>query len=69
VLVGLGVPGEPNAVHPLSDPKRFYRDIQGDRISAHSRPYRADSFILISAGYDGLYGAADVCTFAWKYRE
>ena len=34
------------------------------------RPYRADSYILISAGYDGLYGTRDdICNFDWKYRE
>jgi hypothetical protein len=34
------------------------------------RPYRRDSYILISAGYDGLYGTADdVLNFEWKDRE
>lgn len=70
VLVGLGVPGEPNAVHPLSDPRRFCRNTMSDRNPGQSRPSRPDSFILISAGYDGLYGTADdVCNFTWKYRE
>lgn len=70
VLVDLGVPGEPNAVHPLSDPRRFYLNTRSDKISSPSRPYRPDSFILLSAGYDGLYGTADdVCNFAWKYCE
>ena len=70
LLVGLGVPGEPNAVHPLSDPRRFYRNTMSDRNPGQSRPCRPDSFILISAGYDGLYGTADdICNFTWKYRE
>ncbi len=70
VLVGLGVPGEPKAVHPLSDPRRFYRNTRSDKSPGQSRPYRPDSFILISAGYDGLYGTADdVCNFEWAYRE
>jgi len=35
-----------------------------------SRPHRADTFILISAGQDGQYGTADdICNFEWKYRE
>ena len=35
-----------------------------------SRPNRSDSYILISAGFDGLYGTADdICNFDWKYRE
>lgn len=70
MLVGLGVPSEPNAVHPLSDPRRFYMNTMSNKIPAQSRPYQPDSFILISAGYDGLYGTADdICNFDWKYRE
>ncbi len=70
VLVGLGVPGEPNALHPLSDPRRFYLNTMGDKSPGQSRPCRPDSFILLSAGYDGLYGTTDdVCNFTWKYRE
>jgi hypothetical protein len=69
VLLSLGVPGEPNAVHPLSDPRRFYMNTQSDKIVTQAKPYNADSFIFISAGYDGLYGTADdICNF-WKYRE
>lgn len=69
-LVVLGVPREPNAIHPLSDPRRFYLNTQRDRIITSSRPYRADTYILISAGCDGLYGTADdICNFEWKYRE
>lgn len=70
MLVGLGVPGEPNAVHPLSDPTPFYRNTRSDKRPGQSRPCRPHSFILLSAGYDGLYGTADdVCNFTWKYRE
>lgn len=69
-LVDLGVPGDPNAVHPMSDPRRFYMNIMNDKSPASSQPHRADSFILISTGYDGLYGTADdICNFQWKYRE
>jgi len=69
-LVGLRVPSEPNAVHPLADPKRFYMNAQSDKIVTRNRPYRANSFILISAGEDGLYGTADdICNFDWNYRE
>ncbi len=64
------MPSEPNAVHPLSDPGRFYRNTMSDKGPGPSRPYRPDSFILLSAGYDGLYGTADdVCNFEWAYRE
>jgi hypothetical protein len=69
-LVALGVPGEPNAAHPLIDPRRFYLNTRSDKILTLSRPSRPDSYILISAGRDGLYGTADdICNFAWKYRE
>ena len=69
-LLGLGVPGEPNAVHPLVAPRRFYMNTQSDKFVGQSRPYNADKFIFISAGYDGLYGTADdICNFQWKYRE
>jgi hypothetical protein len=69
-LLTLGVPGEPNGVHPLSDPKRFYMNTQNTKIRGRSVPHNADAFILLSAGYDGLYGTADdICNFAWKYRE
>lgn len=70
MLLSLGVPGEPNAVHPLADPKRFYTNTRSDKIITQSKPYNADKFILMSAGYDGLYGTADdICNFDWKYRE
>ncbi len=69
-LVSLGVPDDPNKVHPLIDPKRFYLNTQDVRVKSSPQPYRADSFILISAGWDGLYGTADdICNFEWKYRE
>jgi len=66
-LVLLGVPGQPGAQHPLADPKRFYLNMQDRKTST---PYRRYSFILISAGQDGLYGTADdICNFEWKYRK
>jgi hypothetical protein len=67
-LIALGVPGKPGETHPLVDPKRFYLDTESRELP--SRPYRADTFILISAGRDGLYGTADdIRNFEWKYRE
>jgi hypothetical protein len=69
-LINLGVPGDPNAVHPLANPRRFYLNTRNDKVSSMSRPVRGDSYILISAGYDGLYGTADdICNFEWHYRE
>jgi len=80
-LVGLGKPWETGlSKHKLyedleADPQepqgfRFYRNTMNEKITTVRRPYRSDSFILISAGYDGEYGTADdVCNFEWKYRE
>lgn len=42
----------------------FYDYIRDPRIEARAWPYRPDSYILISAGADGLYGTGDdVCNF------
>lgn len=69
-LLALGVPGEPKKAHPLMDPRRFYLNTQNVRATSSPQPFRAEEFILISAGFDGLYGTADdVCNFAWEYRE
>jgi len=70
-LVALGVPGDPKTAHPFfSDPKRFYKNIQNPQIDTVGTPYRTNTFILISAGWDGQYGTADdVMNFAWKYRQ
>ena len=53
---------------------RFYMNTTNDKVLASStaavRPYRSDTFILISAGYDGEYGTPDdITNFDWRYRE
>jgi type II secretory pathway pseudopilin PulG len=59
-----------SAAHKLKDPARFYKNTQSGQISTTQRPFRADTFILISAGWDGEYGTADdICNFEWRYRE
>jgi len=72
-LVNLGKPWEEAGkatTHSLSEPARFYRNTRNDKITMMRRPYRSDSYILLSAGYDGEYGTADdICNFEWKYRE
>lgn len=69
-LVRLGVPGQPGVVHPLSDPKRFYMNTRNAKIRTQSRSSNAETFLLISAGNDGLYGTRDdICNFEWEYRE
>jgi type II secretory pathway pseudopilin PulG len=53
--------------HPLSSTytggTNFYKVTRDKRINLQSdgngRPYRPDSYILISAGYDGIYGTDD----------
>ena len=67
-LLGLGVPWDHNKKHPLfTDPKIFYKMTSDYKATVQSKPYRADYFILISAGYDGLYGTKDdIVNFA-KY--
>ncbi|MFZ0033672.1 MAG: type II secretion system protein [Sedimentisphaerales bacterium] len=63
-LVKLGPPPWDAAgtdTHPLYGPTTNFYDITRDkRISIQNgRPYRPDSYILISAGYDGMYGTKD----------
>ncbi len=52
-----------NKEQPLSRPagqfQYFYDYIRDPKISARPWPYRPDSYILISAGVDGLYGTSD----------
>ncbi len=48
--------------HPLWEPYVFYSANGGvidPKVTAKPWPYRPDSFILISAGADGLYGTSD----------
>jgi type II secretory pathway pseudopilin PulG len=83
-LVMLGKPWDPPSAggtphrlaietgHPAG--YRFYMNTTNDKVLATTtaavRPYRADTYILISAGYDGEYGTPDdICNFDWRYRE
>jgi len=55
--------------HPLADDgtsefEYFYKYITDPKVTAIDWPYRPDSYILISAGADGLYGTNDdICNF------
>jgi prepilin-type N-terminal cleavage/methylation domain-containing protein len=71
VLLGLGKPENPTFVHKLFAPLVFYENMRDHKIVLPSppRPYRPDSYVLISAGYDGEYGTADdVFNFDWKAK-
>lgn len=55
-------------IHPLSDASNqyqyFYNYILDPKITARPWPYRPNSYILVSAGVDGLYGTGDdICNF------
>ena len=59
-LLALGVPGKPGIKHPLyENPKIFYEMTRNTRVAGPSVPNRADTYILLSAGQDGLYGTED----------
>jgi type II secretory pathway pseudopilin PulG len=49
---------------------RFYMNTRNEKVLTTPRPYRADTYILISAGWDGEYGTPDdICNYDWKYQE
>jgi type II secretory pathway pseudopilin PulG len=55
-------------VHPLEGAgvgwEPFYQYVRDPKIQARIWPYRPDSYLLISAGADGLYGTGDdICNF------
>ena len=51
--------GEPK--HPMFyRKKKFYEETWNEKVEISTgRPYRMDSYILMSAGFDGLYGTRD----------
>ena len=65
-LLLLGTPEVTPVAHPLADGVTDHEDfenmIRNDQITTLSRPYRTNSYILISAGKDGLYGSGDDLT-------
>jgi hypothetical protein len=62
--------GDTKGTPPEPEGRRFYWNIRNEKVSTISRPYRADSYILISAGWDGEYGTADdICNFDWSFRD
>jgi len=62
-LTGLGCPWESAATvnpHPMyTDPRVFLNAITNDKVTSTPRPHNEDGYILLSAGWDGLYGTQD----------
>lgn len=64
-LVGLGLPWDQAIFHPLFqfgkglEGQVFYEQTRDDKATPIDRPYRKDTYILISAGPDGIYGTRD----------
>ena len=63
-LLELGMPEDENIDHVISDGigndyLEFQNMIINTQVTQIKRPYRADSYILISAGKDGMYGTPD----------
>jgi hypothetical protein len=69
-FLALGTPDKQNKKHPLfENPKLFYKITKNYKITSQSKPHRPDSFILLSAGKDGLYGTwDDIANFDWKWN-
>lgn len=69
-LLALDVPDQPDKKHPLfEDPKIFYEMTKDYEVAEPNKPHKADSFILISAGKDGLYGTVDdITNFYWRWK-
>jgi type II secretory pathway pseudopilin PulG len=63
-ITALGCPWEsappPVGAHPMqTNPLTFYKEITNPRSTSTPRPHNEDGYILMSAGYDGLYGTRD----------
>lgn len=62
-LLELGSAQDQSVRHPLCDGVDDWQDFEtmilNPNITVEKRPYRADTFLLISAGSDGLYGTSD----------
>jgi len=64
-LAGLGLPWDTTTNPPLyqgstgPEGQVFYENTQDKGVLPIKRPYRKDSYILISAGWDGIYGTRD----------
>ena len=71
-IVSLGVPNT-TLKHPMDEttagtfgspakqcsPYYFYNEIWNNKVTSSDRPNKAETYILMSAGFDGLYGTKD----------
>ena len=63
-ITALGCPWESGVAkttdHPMfTDPRVFLTAITNDKVTSTPRPHNEDGYILVSAGWDGLYGTND----------
>jgi hypothetical protein len=69
-ITGLGCPwegsppapggtGTPQPMYGETNVKIFYKAITNTKVTATPRPHNEDGYILLSAGYDNLYGTSD----------
>jgi prepilin-type N-terminal cleavage/methylation domain-containing protein len=58
-FIAVKAPLETPQTNPMIDSTYFYNRTANPNFTAPQRPYRATSFILLSAGADGVYGSAD----------
>ena len=64
LLLALGTATSEALPHHLNDVEDFENMILNPEVAIIQKPYRAESYILISAGKDGLYGTSDdICNF------
>ena len=64
LLLGLETATSEPLPHPLSVGLNFEEMILNPEVAMIKKPYRAESYILISAGKDGFYGTTDdICNF------
>ena len=60
-MAGLGSTGSGGTTSEgtTSNASIFYTKTRDNKVPTGDRPYRTDSYILISAGFDGEYGTSD----------
>lgn len=56
------LPGATTSPLMVNDGAKFYEMIWNPNFTINKRPYRSESYILISAGSDGIYGTVDDVT-------